>query len=56
MKKDLDFLLILWITIFAITLVVGLICLGISIYVTIKYGNCPVTEIPSWALLFMFKR
>lgn len=26
-----------------------------SIYCFINYGNLPITEVPSWALPFMFK-
>lgn len=26
----------------------------VEIYVWVKYGNLPITEIPSWAILFMF--
>ena len=32
----------------------GLICVGWTIYAFAKYGNQPITEIPSWALWFMF--
>jgi hypothetical protein len=37
-------------------IVVGLILsiIGVEIYVWIEYGNKPITEIPSWALWFMF--
>lgn len=34
----------------------ALICglIGIEIYVWVTYANVPITEIPSWALFFMF--
>ena len=35
--------------------IVALICVGWSIYAFVKYGNKPITEIPSWALWFMFR-
>ena len=31
-----------------------LICIGWSIYAFVKYGNKPISEVPSWALWFMF--
>ena len=31
------------------------ICIFWSIYAFVKYGNMPITEVPSWALWFMFK-
>ena len=34
-----------------------LVCLGLiatSIYCFIAYGDLPITDVPSWALLFMF--
>lgn len=37
----------------------GLILIGListSIYCWINYGGKPVSEIPAWALWFMFKR
>ena len=33
----------------------GIICVGWSIYAFVKYGNKPITEIPAWALWFMFR-
>ena len=40
----------------AILLVIALVCAGISIYCFITYGNLPITEVPSWALPFMFNK
>ena len=40
----------------AILLLIAFICCGISIYCFIAYGNKPITEVPSWALPFMFGR
>lgn len=39
--------------VFSVLLIGGIV--GIEIYVWTTYGNLPVTEIPSWALWFMFK-
>ena len=37
-------------------IVVGLILsvIGVEIYVWIEYGSKPITEIPAWALWFMW--
>ena len=37
-----------------VILVLG--CIATSVYCFITYGNRPITEIPGWALPFMFKR
>ena len=47
-------LVILWVVI-AVLVVFALICIGWSIYAFVKYGDKPITEIPAWALRFMFK-
>lgn len=41
-----------------ILIIVGSLVIGsitTSIYCFINYGNLPITEVPSWALPFMFK-
>lgn len=41
-----------------ILIIAGLLVIGsiaTSIYCFINYGNLPITEVPSWALPFMFK-
>ena len=44
-----------WVLIITIILaLIGLACGGVSIYCFITYGNLPITEVPSWALPFMF--
>lgn len=48
-----------WITVLYITfyVVLGLLvigCLATSVTACVMYGDKPVTEIPAWALLFMF--
>lgn len=40
------------IIIFFVALMCGLI--GVEIYVWVTYGDAPITEIPAWALFFMF--
>ena len=35
-----------------ILIILGLI--GVEIYVWVNYGGKPITEIPAWALWFMF--
>ena len=39
-----------------IFILIGLVSGGISIYCFIAYGNLPITEVPSWALPFMFNK
>ena len=42
-----------------VLIVVGLLVIGsvaTSVYCFINYGNLPITEVPSWALPFMFKK
>ena len=39
-----------------IFILIGLVSGGISIYCFITYGDKPITEVPSWALPFMFGR
>ena len=43
----------IWTLIIVICLFV-VIYIGWTIYAFVKYGNQPITEIPSWALWFMF--
>lgn len=41
-----------------ILIIAGLLIIGsiaASIYCFVNYGNLPITEVPSWALPFMFK-
>lgn len=38
-----------------ISLAISLSILGIEIYVWVKYAGMPTTEIPFWALWFMFR-
>lgn len=33
---------------------IGIACIATSAVACVKYGNKPITEIPAWALLFMF--
>ena len=56
MNKELKDTLIvigIWTLIIAFCLFV-IICIGWTIYAFVKYGGKPITEIPSWALWFMF--
>lgn len=46
---------IIWIIIWSILGIVACICIFWSIYAWVKYGNMPISEIPGWALWFMFK-
>ncbi len=46
-----DYLLAAVIIILAL---IGLACGGVSVYCFITYGDKPITEVPSWALPFMF--
>ena len=46
-----DYLIIAIIIILSL---IGIACGGISIYCFITYGDLPITEVPSWALPFMF--
>lgn len=46
-----DYLII---AIMIIIFVIAMICGGVSIYCFITYGDLPITEVPSWALPFMF--
>ena len=39
----------------ALILILVCICIFWSIFAWAKYGSKPVTEIPAWALWFMFK-
>lgn len=38
----------------AILLLLGLAYIGVRVYCFITYGDKPITEVPSWALPFMF--
>lgn len=40
-----------------ITILVSLVfgAIGVEIYVLVTYANVPITEIPAWALIFMFR-
>lgn len=41
--------------IFVIILTVAMLCLvGFTVFVWVKYGGKPITEIPFWALWFMW--
>lgn len=53
MSKNIFFknLIIIFITIFIITLIFSYI--GLQIYLWITFGNTPVGEIPAWALWLM---
>lgn len=47
-------------TLFLISIIVLLVAvvgglIGMEIYVWVTYGGCDVSEIPAWALWFMFK-
>ena len=44
----------LLIVLVAIIAIVGIACIATSIYCFITYGNLPITEVPSWALPFIF--
>ena len=55
MKREIDWGLIIGLLILGICLIFALICLFWSIYAYVKYGNQPITEIPAWALWFMFQ-
>jgi len=48
--KNINWALVL--VIVQLLLVVGII--AFEIYIWVRFGSLPVTEIPAWALLFMF--
>ncbi len=53
MKKNKNYLLfIVWVFIFLVALAV----FATSVVACTKYGGAPITEIPAWALMFMFGR
>lgn len=47
--------LIGWCSLLALLLIVVILVVFWEIYVWVKYGGKPVTDIPAWALWFMFK-
>lgn len=49
-----DLVAILVIAFVFIGVAFALICAGWSVYAFVKYGDKPITEIPAWALWFMF--
>lgn len=53
--KDTIIATFLW-TLFIVISLLAVIYIGLTIYVIVKYGNQPITEIPSWALWLMFWR
>lgn len=50
--KNINWALVL--VIMQLLLIVGVI--AFEIYVWVRFGSLPVTEIPAWALFFMFGR
>ena len=56
-KKIKNWLEEYWLIIgFIILVIISLACIGVSIYCFITYGGKPITEVPSWALPFIFHR
>ena len=39
-----------------IVIILSLLCVFWTIYAAIKYGNKPITEIPTWAIWFMYRK
>ncbi len=50
-KRHEDYIyFVIWI----LLVLIVLSCIATSVVAYVKYGNKPITEIPAWALLFMF--
>lgn len=54
MKNKIDWKFVALMVVIVIVGIIAMICVGWSIYAFVKYGDKPITEIPSWALWFMF--
>lgn len=35
-------------------IIIALVSIGMTVYVTATYGNLPIAEVPAWAVPFMF--
>ena len=52
--KKIDRDTIFWSVMFFFLIALAIGAIAVEIFVWITYGGKPVTEIPSWALVFMF--
>ena len=52
-KNKIDLGDVLHISVIVITLTAIIVCVVLKIWVLIKYGEMPITEVPSWAIPFL---
>ena len=49
-KKKIDWNVVLYISLNVIMFTLIIVCIVLKILVLVKYGEMPITEVPSWAI------